>query len=81
MNKKGVPKELWEAFYAGQRSAEVPVVIDDVVEVVAGRHLGRYAASISLESVGPNASILVEFEDGSAAVLGMSDLRVVGNAG
>lgn len=75
-----VPKKLSDAFYAGLRSARVPIVIDDVVEVVVGPHVGRRASPLCLESVAPDTSVLVEFADGSDAVLLAKDLRIVANA-
>ena len=77
---KHVPKELQDAFYAGLRSTRVPFVVGDVVEVVAGKHLGLRASPICLESVDPDTSFLVEFADGSDAVLLARDLRVAENA-
>ncbi len=65
-----------EAFYAGHRSARMPLVANDVVVVTAGIHAGRGASVISIESVRPEWTFLVEFADGKDAVLALQHLRL-----
>jgi hypothetical protein len=38
---RDVPKHIDDAFYSGSRSEEVPLIINDLVEITAGLHAGR----------------------------------------
>ena len=64
-----VPKELEDAFFGGHRSARVPFVVNDSVDVLAGLHAGRRAAVISILAIEPELELCVELDDGSNAHL------------
>ncbi len=68
-------EQLREDFYAGLRSQKVPLVVNDAVEVIAGCHKGKAACVISLEGSVRNMRALVEFSDGSDAIIAVDELR------
>jgi len=55
-----VPKQVDDAFYAGQRSIDVPFVINDAVAIVAGEYRGITGAAISIESFRPKVQLRIE---------------------
>lgn len=59
-----VPREIQDAFYASQRSAAVPFVINDPVDVIAGEHAGESGSVISILACEPELLLLVEMTDG-----------------
>jgi len=73
-----VPTSVRDAFYAGTRGPELPLCINDSVEVASGEHAGRRAAVISIESVGHDPIYLIEFGDtGADALFAASMLRLI----
>jgi hypothetical protein len=76
-----IPKELWEAFFAGRRSSALPFVLNDTVEVLSGLLAGRGGAVISIVSVEPEMVLLVELGDGSEVQLVAEHLRRDDDAG
>lgn len=72
-----IPEDVRNAFYAGQRSARVPLCVNDSVEVVGTEHAGCGAAVISMESTGDDPLYLIEFGSGGDAILPLSALRLV----
>jgi hypothetical protein len=74
-----VPEDITVAFYAGKRSARVPLCVNDAVVVVGTEYSGRGGTVISIESASDDPLYLVEFGDsGSEAVLPLSALRLMG---
>ena len=72
---------MQDAFFAGHRSAAVPFVINDPVEIVAGPHAGRHGAVISIEAVAPELHLRVELDDGHDAVVVAHQVRLMEDAG
>ncbi len=74
---RGVPKSIDDAFYAGtRRSREVPLVINDSVEITSGPYSGRGGAVISIDSLEPSMTLFVELGDtGEDVVVPIGDLR------
>ena len=73
-----LPKEVQDAFYAGARSASVPLCINDSVEIISGDHSGEHAAVISQESVGKDPEFVVELgANGKDLRLPLSSLRLI----
>ena len=70
-------EQLRESFYAGDRSRQMPVVINDAVEVIAGVHEGKRGSAISLEGHGSAMRLLVEFVDGSDAIVAVDVVRLL----
>ena len=60
---------LNDAFYAGLRSADLPYVVNDEVEVTAGAYAGRTGAVVVLDWSGARLRYLVEFSDGTDELL------------
>ena len=60
-----INKELQKEFYEAKRSKMLPFIINDRVEVQNGPHKGKIAYVISISSIEPELSYLIEFEDGS----------------
>jgi len=70
-------KEIREKFYNGERDENLPFVVNDAVEIIHGLHKGEIAFPISIESIHPKVSYLVEMEDGSGdLVLTSDDLKI-----
>lgn len=64
-----------EAFYEGKRTVSLPLAVNDVVTVVAGRKPGVKACVISLVNVQPSPSYLVEYgDDGSDEIVPLGNL-------
>lgn len=73
---RNVPKHIDEAFYSGTRSQEVPLVINDPVEVTDGPHVGRDGAVISIEAFDPVVTLVVELGDtGEDVIVPIEALR------
>ncbi len=60
-----IDKKIENDFYEGNRSPELPLVINDAVYVVGGKYARKKAAVISLSNFAPELAYLVEFGDGS----------------
>ena len=73
---RDVPKQVDDAFYSATRSEEVPLVINDSVEITAGLHAGRGGAVISIEATQPVMTLRVELGDtGEDVIVQIGDLR------
>ena len=73
-----LPKELQDAFYAGARSAAVPLCINDTVGITVGEHRGSRAAVISQESIGADPEFIIELGTSGVDVrLPLSSLRLI----
>jgi hypothetical protein len=70
------PETAHHDFFCGRRSESLPIVVGDAVEVFHGKKKGTLASAISLESVGDDPRFRVEFGDGSAEELPLSDLKL-----
>ena len=70
-----------EAFFEGRRSASVPFVINDSVDVVGGPHAGRGGAVIAVLAIEPELEVCVELSDGTDIHLVAKDIRLVNDAG
>jgi hypothetical protein len=55
-----IPNEIIDQFYAGSRTDAVRFVINDTVRVRAGLHAGRTGAVVSIVSLEPEATFLIE---------------------
>jgi hypothetical protein len=72
-----LPAEIEEAFFAGERSEAVPLVINDSVTITSGEHEGSGAAVISQVSMGEDPVYLVELGDSGKDVrVPLSSLRL-----
>jgi hypothetical protein len=69
--------EARNAFYEKKPTELLPLVVADVVTVKSGSRSGTSADVIALESLPPDPKYLIEFSDGSSAVVALSDLRFV----
>ena len=67
---------ITDAFYAGRRSATFPLAVNDTVLVKEGRKSGSLAAVISIQSVAPAVSYLVEYGDGSDDIVPLAALEL-----
>ncbi len=71
-----IPQELQDSFYAGIRTELVPFVINDPVGITTGPYAGQCAAVISLETINPEVTFLVELgSNGLDVTLPVSALR------
>jgi transcription antitermination factor NusG len=64
-----IPDEINDAFFAGKRSHKIKFVINDTVQVIYGKFKGTEAAVISVDSLEPEASYLLERFDGSKDII------------
>jgi len=55
-----IPKQVEDAFFAGKRTANVRVVVNDAVRVTSGPHAGREGAVVSIVTLEPEVTLLVE---------------------
>ncbi len=55
-----IPTEIMDRFFTGTRTDAVRFVYNDAVRVKAGPHAGRTGAVVSLLSLDPEATFLVE---------------------
>ena len=60
-----IPKKVNDAFFAGKRSDKIKFVINDTVHVTKGEFEGIEAAVISIDSLEPEVTYLLERFDGS----------------
>ena len=71
-----IPREVQDAFYAGIPTELIPLVINDTVEITAGTIAGAVAAVISVVTVSPEVTFLVELgSNGHDVTLPVSALR------
>lgn len=73
--KKMIPDEIHEAFYAAVRSERFPLAVNDVVTVLEGRKPGAKAAVISIQAIEPLVAYRVEYGDGSEDVVKLEALK------
>jgi hypothetical protein len=71
-----LPEQQLEAFYSGIRSEQLPLCVNDIVTVLAGRKPNERACVISLQSIEPSVTYLVEYEDGSDELVAVEHLRL-----
>jgi len=55
-----IPNEVHERFFEGRRTDEVRFVVNDAVNVTSGPHAGRFGPVISILSLDPEVTYLVE---------------------
>jgi len=55
-----IANEVHARFFEGRRTDEVRFVINDAVNVTSGPHAGRFGAVISILSLNPEVTFLVE---------------------
>jgi len=70
-------KTTMEAFEEGHRSEALPLVMSDIVKVLAGERTGTLAWVISPEEVGEGLAYRVEYGDGSEDVHPVKNLQKV----
>ena len=64
-------------FFEGTRTERCPFVVNDTVEVTDGKYRGRFAAVISVETIDPETTLLIEFGDnGEDAIVPVRILRL-----
>ena len=73
---RDVPDAADEAFFAGRRTEEIPFVVNDSVDIVDGPYTGRSGSVISIETIKPEATLLVELADGKDVIVPLSILRL-----
>jgi hypothetical protein len=66
-----------DAFEEGQRSEALPLVLSDIVRVIAGERTGTLAWVIAPEEVGDGLAYRVEYGDGSEGVHPLKNLQKV----
>lgn len=67
-----------EAFYTGDRTERLPLIVNDSVCIKEGSKKGQFAAVISLEHIDPEPFYLVEIgQNGDDIVLPLSHLERV----
>jgi hypothetical protein len=71
-----LPEQQLEAFYSGIRSERLPLCVNDIVTVLAGRKPNERAYVISLQSIEPSVTYLVEYGDGSDELVALEHLRL-----
>ncbi len=75
---RDVPKPVDEAFYSEKRTDDVPFSVNDSVEIVSGPHVGSVGAVISVESLQPEVTFLVELgPDGTDVIVSAASLRAI----
>ena len=72
-----ISQATMEAFEEGQRSEALPLVLSDIVRVIAGEKAGALAWVISPEEVGEGVAYRVEYGDGSEGVHPVKNLQKV----
>jgi hypothetical protein len=72
-----ISKTTMEAFEEGQRSEALPLVMGDIVKVLAGEKKGALAWVISPEEAGESLAYRVEYGDGSEGVHPLRNLQKV----
>lgn len=72
-----ISKTTMEAFEEGQRSEVLPLVLSDIVRVIAGERTGALAWVISPEETGEGLAYRVEYGDGSEGVHPVKNLHKV----
>ncbi len=64
-----ISNELNDAFFSGQRRANIKFVINDTVLVISGKYKGKECAVISINSLNPEVSYTLEQLDGSGDIM------------
>ena len=72
-----ISQATMEAFEEGQRSEALPLVLSDIVRVIAGEKAGALAWVISPEEAGESLAYRVEYGDGSEGVHPVKNLQKV----
>jgi hypothetical protein len=67
--------EARDAFFEARRTESLPLAYNDIVTVTEGSRRGDRAWVISLESLPPQATYLIEFEHGSDEIVPLGTLR------
>lgn len=63
-----IPNEINDSFFAGKRSSKIQFVINDTVNVTKGEYEGIEAAVITIASLEPEVTYLLERFDGSGDI-------------
>jgi len=72
-----IPKNIEEAFYEGNLSQGINYKINDSVFVLKGELSGESGAVISIESLEPEPTYLVELGNGGDVVIAQSNLKLL----
>ncbi len=64
-----ISKEINDAFFRGERSEKIKYVINDTIEVTNGQHKGIEGAVISVETLAPEVTYIVECFDGTGDIV------------
>jgi hypothetical protein len=72
-----ISKATMDAFEEGQRSEALPLVLSDIVRVIAGERAGTLAWVVAPEEVGEGLAYRVEYGDGSEGVHPLKNLQKV----
>ena len=72
-----ISQATMDAFEEGQRSEALPLVLSDIVRVIAGERTGTLAWVVAPEEVGEGLAYRVEYGDGSEGVHPLKNLQKV----
>jgi hypothetical protein len=72
-----ISKATMDAFEEGQRSEALPLVLSDIVRVIAGEKAGALAWVITPEETEAGVAYRVEYGDGSEGVHPVKNLQKV----
>jgi transcription antitermination factor NusG len=69
--------QIMEAFFAGKRSAELPLVVNDTAKILRGDYAGRSGAVVLVDSSKEMLQFLVEFGDGTDELVSLDNLEKI----
>ncbi len=72
-----ISQNLIDAFMARTRTDQVLLVINDAVNIVSGEYKGKVGSVISIVSIDPELTFLVELSDGKDVTLPLSSLQLM----
>jgi hypothetical protein len=79
---KDADNSIEKDFFAGKRTNRVPFAINDSVEVTKGPNSGRVGAVISIQTLSPEVTVIVELgDDGTDIEVPITFLRLLETSG
>ena len=73
----GIPKEVNEAFYAGNLADGIRFRLNDTIEILSDEEKGKVGSVISIVTLEPEPTYMIELADGSGdREYGQSELRL-----
>ena len=73
---QGLPRELEDAFYSGNRSENCPLCVNDLAQVVSGESAGVIGSVVCPVEAEPVLTFLLETEEGADFVVESSNLQL-----